>query len=147
MKIEAGKRYVRRDGKVTGPIGVEGEGGDTDYPFYDDVFECTYTPHGVWKLNGEEHPQDLVMIYPEPPSQGSVEIKVLRAEVAELKTSMETLGKCVGAMQQTVMDMLSLVLALRVVAVSANLITDAKLDAMRNACRESAARRVAERHN
>jgi len=147
MKIEAGKRYVRRDGKITGPIGVEGEVGDTDYPFYDDVFECTYTPYGVWKLNGEEHPQDLVMIYPDQPSPESIEIKVLRAEVAALNVQLETFGRAVGAMQETMMDMLTLVLSLRTVAVQSGLVTDAKLDAMRDKCREIAAKRVAERNN
>lgn len=69
------------------------------------------------------------------------------SDVDRLERDLIRLGQAVGAMQDTMMDMLTLVLSLRAVAVGSGLVTDAKLDAMRDICREIAAKRIAERNN
>ncbi len=69
------------------------------------------------------------------------------SDVERLERDLIRLGQAVGAMQDTMMDMLTLVLSLRAVAVSSGLVTDVKLDAMRDTCREIAAKRIAERNN
>ena len=59
MKLEPGKRYVRRDGEVTGPL-VRYE--SRKYPFYDHA-ECeVYRPNGRYWDHGEE-PEDLISEY------------------------------------------------------------------------------------
>ena len=51
MKLEIGKRYVRRDGKATG--GLFERDISTNYPFYDEVYDETYTEEGKWHIFGE----------------------------------------------------------------------------------------------
>lgn len=69
------------------------------------------------------------------------------SDVERLERDLIRLGQAVGAMQDTMMDMLTLILSLRAVAVASGLVTDAKLDAMRDTCREIAAKRIAEKNN
>jgi hypothetical protein len=62
MKLEVGKRYVRRDGKVTGPLK---RSDNPTYPFYCEELKAT------WEVTGElfpprSTPADLVAEYVEP---------------------------------------------------------------------------------
>lgn len=45
-KPEVGKRFYRRDGKVTGPIERYFGMGSYAYPFYDPKYNVIYTPQG-----------------------------------------------------------------------------------------------------
>ena len=63
MKIEAGKRYVRRDGAISGMIREDCN--DEDYPFWDDSDGSSYNEYGMW-LTGTEHDEDLIREYVEP---------------------------------------------------------------------------------
>lgn len=62
MKLQLGKRYVRRDGKVTGPL--ESVGLET-YPFFDQLRGLSYTESGSYYAVGEDD-YDLVSEYIEP---------------------------------------------------------------------------------
>lgn len=111
MRIEAGKRYVRRDGKISGVIeqrkGIIGE-----YAFEDPVMLKTYRADGMW--NGEHQvDSDLISEYIEPPSQEAVEIKVLRDEVAALTAALETLSRAFVIAQETLCDLVPMVLAIK----------------------------------
>ena len=79
MKIEAGKRYVRRDGKISGVI----EKGCTDdlYPFCDDDSGDCYREDGLWLL-GEESDEDLISEYVEPIAEQPAETETLRDRFA-----------------------------------------------------------------
>ena len=61
MKIEVGKRYVRRDGSVSGVIS---RNDDPDYPFTDELDD--YTEGGYFWVSATAHPADLVSEYVEP---------------------------------------------------------------------------------
>lgn len=107
MKIEAGKRYVRRDGRITGVIVKEL---DDTYPFFDRVHANSYTESGMlfdddsmYDDTENERGMDLVGEYV---SQESVEIKVLRAEVAELSNDVVQMAKAIVALQQTVLKIM-----------------------------------------
>lgn len=101
MKIEAGKRYVRRDGKISGVIsGVDDQ--SCLYPFWDREETLSYMPDGRYDSDGEPYPCDLIKEYIEPPSQEAVEIKVLRAEVAALKVECERLSEVLKLVVPTV---------------------------------------------
>lgn len=56
MKLEAGKRYIRKDGKLTGPLELDDE---SPFPFFDPKFCETYTVRGKFTLSGPEGPFDL----------------------------------------------------------------------------------------
>lgn len=62
MKLEVGKRYVRRDGKVTGPIELYNH---EQYHFRDSMHAHTYHESGVWSLV-EKTERDLISEYIEP---------------------------------------------------------------------------------
>ena len=62
MKLEAGKRYVRRDGKVTGELIDYYE---VNYPFCDPHSDETYTLTGSLFNWDEETPEDIVKEYNE----------------------------------------------------------------------------------
>ena len=76
MKLEYGKRYVRRDGEVTGPLQ---KNPSRDYPFNDDANANSYSKTGDYNLDdGEDCPFDLVSEYetpvpPTPPSANSIQ--------------------------------------------------------------------------
>lgn len=57
MKLEEGKRYVRRDGSVTRPLTDDGL---SIFPFHDD--EYTYTENGEY-YRGQESDYDLISEY------------------------------------------------------------------------------------
>jgi hypothetical protein len=59
MKLELGKRYVRRDGEVTGTLE---RGGTQLYTFYDPAKCEDYLPDGRFWDRGEE-PEDLIREY------------------------------------------------------------------------------------
>jgi hypothetical protein len=55
LQLQYGKRYVRRDGKITGELV---ENNNSKYPFLDALNECSYKSDGRY-LNAE-HEEDLV---------------------------------------------------------------------------------------
>ena len=62
IQLEVGKRYVRRDGRVTGPLRTDNH---AIYPFYDPDTQFSYTPSGS-RFRGSESFYDLVAEYSEP---------------------------------------------------------------------------------
>lgn len=66
MKIEAGKRYVRRDGAISGMIRKDCN--DDLYPFFDVDSGEFYCENGLW-LNETEHDEDLIREYVEQPAE------------------------------------------------------------------------------
>jgi hypothetical protein len=58
MKLELGKRYVRRDGEVTGPL--EKNDGNPEYPFWDNEHCYSYTPEGTNDLDYVGCPLDII---------------------------------------------------------------------------------------
>jgi hypothetical protein len=65
MKLEYGKRYVRRDGVVTGPLELNDYTG-TRYPFKDPIRDLNYPPSGDWYVDSpREDSLDLVHEYKE----------------------------------------------------------------------------------
>jgi len=61
MKLQFGKRYIRRDGKITDPLE---ESTDDTFLFMDDCYIETYREDGTWDLNPSlENPEDLVAEY------------------------------------------------------------------------------------
>ena len=69
MKIEAGKRYVRRDGKISGVIGVEGRPVLPEYKFSDGLL--TYRQDGVYDEWLGVSIDDLISEYIEPAADTS----------------------------------------------------------------------------
>ena len=57
MKLEIGKRYIRRDGKITPPLEYS-----RTYPFHDSDRVLSYAEDGVY-LRGEVRDCDLVAEY------------------------------------------------------------------------------------
>ena len=113
MKIEAGKRYVRRDGLISGGIRSHE---CAKYPFEDSVSLTTYRSDGRWSDKWES-PCDLISEYIEPPSQEAVEIKVLRAEVAALKVECERLNEVLKLVVPNVNDVVKAVAAAQAVLI------------------------------
>lgn len=67
MIIE-GKRYVLRNGKVTGPLQTAKDCYNKDYVWWrGEVGKRTvwWTTTGLWSTNGEESPLDIVKVYEE----------------------------------------------------------------------------------
>lgn len=62
MKIELGKRYIRRDGLLSGKIECSGSEG---YTLIDRDNEATYTSEGLW-IEGRVSHKDLVSTYLDP---------------------------------------------------------------------------------
>lgn len=81
MKLEIGKRYVRRDGLITAPLRASRRA--AAYPLWDDDHALSYTPNGVCLLGAESNP-DIVAEYedpaPEPPSGHPSEQRMVRIE-------------------------------------------------------------------
>ena len=124
MKIEAGKRYVRRDGTISGVITARQ---NILYPFEDLVAQKTYRRDGTW--NGEHRADcDLISEYIEQPSQESVEIKVLRAEVAALKVECERLNEVLKLVVPNVNDVVKAVAAAQAILVLKNIATQSELE-------------------
>lgn len=69
LEVQVGKRYVRRDGQVTGLIVYSGS---TDYPFRDSVRHLTYKSDGVWDVTRHPTTEDLVSEYVEPAKSGAL---------------------------------------------------------------------------
>lgn len=63
LEVQVGKKYVRRDGRVSGPIEYSG---GTDYPFRDSVTHFTYKSDGTWDVTRHPAAEDLVSEYVEP---------------------------------------------------------------------------------
>lgn len=63
MKIEPGKRYRRRDGKVTGSIMKAKFGECRFYDFYDPDSGIAYSEKGEYWTGLEKHDKDLVSEY------------------------------------------------------------------------------------
>lgn len=87
MKLEIGKRYVRRDGKITAPL-RKGQV-TSPYPFVDSATGCIYMPDGIYEIGYAPHSCDLVAEYVESPSL-ETRVTKLEADVAELKEPDET---------------------------------------------------------
>ena len=67
MKIEAGKRYVRRDGEISGVIGVVDRPAWAEYTFSDGYL--TYRQDGVYDQWTGVCVDDLISEYIEPKSE------------------------------------------------------------------------------
>lgn len=64
LRLEIGKRYVNRDGEVTGPLTPTDE---DIYAFMDEVTQLTYTAEGQYvHVSLNPHQRDLVSEYVEP---------------------------------------------------------------------------------
>lgn len=68
MKIEAGKRYIRRDGNITGALQFD-DSLCVVYNYYDPSNNETYSVNGNWN-EGSRDPKDLIEEY-KPPESGS----------------------------------------------------------------------------
>jgi hypothetical protein len=119
MKIEAGKRYVRRDGTISGTIYLRHS---EDYPFGDDTE--TYCEDGK-VYHDEETNNDLIGEYT---SQESVEIKVLRAEVAALKVECERLNEVLKLVVPNVNDVVKAVAVAQAIIVLKGIATQQELE-------------------
>ena len=97
MKLELGKRYVRRDGEVTGPLEITGRGKST-LQFYDPKHAYPYTPDGLL-FTYEEHAEDLIREYIEgdalTPESGSKASPSMRN--ADLPASKMTKREAIAA--------------------------------------------------
>lgn len=88
MKLEAGKRYVRRDGQVTGVITLRVSSGTfSEYCFADIENGHTFLVDGRYNYVIEAHPYDCMEEYvePTPATTGGpyVSVDVYNAVVAE----------------------------------------------------------------
>lgn len=61
MKLQEGKRYVRRDGQISGVI--EHNPFNYEYPFVDADNRNTYSKDGLRFIKGLEHASDLVGLH------------------------------------------------------------------------------------
>jgi hypothetical protein len=59
IKLEAGKRYVMRNGKITGPLHYMAPADKDSYPFDDDFGGSWLESGRVWR-NGTEYEYDIV---------------------------------------------------------------------------------------
>jgi hypothetical protein len=67
MKLEYGKRYVTRDGRVTGPLEENRVGcWEDSHPFHDPVTKNTWTQFGRWSPSNKDNKLDLVSEYIDP---------------------------------------------------------------------------------
>ena len=116
MKIEAGKRYVRRDGTISGVIR---KGCDNDlYPFFDVDSEEYYDENGLW-LNETEHDEDLISEY--------VESQPAETETLRDRFAMAALAGLIG--RNWDVDRLGHDTVIKQWGVSAYLVADAMLEA------------------
>lgn len=65
ITLEVGKRYVLRDGRVTGPL--EGTS-NADYPLWCNELATSWTRSGAYSIGFDREPQDIVAEYIEPPA-------------------------------------------------------------------------------
>lgn len=63
LKLEFGKRYVRRDGEISG---VLEDTFTSSYPFLDESQSATYTENGI-RISGTSDPSDLISEYVDDP--------------------------------------------------------------------------------
>lgn len=63
MQLEVGKRYFRRDGKITGPLEARG---DTGYSFWDSLHRTSHKANGM-RVFGASDAEDLISEYTENP--------------------------------------------------------------------------------
>lgn len=91
MQIEAGKRYVRRDGSVSGLIGSRDS---VDYPFKDIESGHTLTIGGNVYRGGSQHDYDLVAEYiePVPPSEVSGKESTVEYDLSGIPKGYEFVG-------------------------------------------------------
>lgn len=61
MKLQLGKRYVRRDGQISGVI--EHNPFNHEYPYVDDKYHNTYTEKGKRFNNLWDHDSDLASVH------------------------------------------------------------------------------------
>lgn len=79
LKLEVGKRYVRRNGEVSGVID---RGGSSIYPFYDPSARETYNEDGRY-YSKEKSERDFISEYIEPQAEPVTEdLTRLRDEFA-----------------------------------------------------------------
>ena len=78
MKLEIGKRYIRRDGIITGPLRMSKH---WQYSFYDPANDESYSEQGKF-LVGVKRDEDLMAEYTEPDSVPFAPEKTLRDEFA-----------------------------------------------------------------
>ena len=81
LTLKIGKRYVRRDGKVTGPLIASPYVG-TSHPFMDPNERVTYTASGCWMHDA--HDEDLVREYKSTKPEWRVVIKCESRDVARM---------------------------------------------------------------
>jgi hypothetical protein len=84
MKLQAGKRYIRRDGGVSGEL-VYNPKQNTHYPYVDSATDETYTEDGSFyktEIGNQEFLEDLVEEFAEP-----VEISWNTSEVFDSDSS------------------------------------------------------------
>lgn len=83
--IEAGKRYVRRDGTISGIIDLNYNSNySMDWVFQDG--HRTYRENGTWDYDGLESPRDLMKEYIEPESHGEWASRMLNDIRTQPKT-------------------------------------------------------------
>lgn len=66
MKLEKGKRYVRRDGNITGALQFREEYPEDPQPWFDSAFDFWYFENGKGWATELNHPEDLISEYVEP---------------------------------------------------------------------------------
>ena len=66
MKLEIGKRYIRRDGKISAKIERVANGCFPDHVFRDTVEGWSYTVDGIFSPDGSKDVLDLVAPYRRP---------------------------------------------------------------------------------
>lgn len=70
LQLEVGKRYVRRDGNVSGPLEVNTGYDKREFKFLDPEFFESYRENGTWAIDkGVETHLDLLREYWQPGSQ------------------------------------------------------------------------------
>lgn len=78
LKLEVGKRYIRRDGFVTAPLTKNPI--SAGYPFWDPKEENSYTEDGAFFSSGSESRRDLVAEYVEPETAAAPQSLTAEAE-------------------------------------------------------------------
>ncbi len=68
IQIQAGKRYVKRNGEISGVIEDHDH---EEYPFIDSENERSYAADGYYYHREKEDEDDLVSEYPEPSAEPS----------------------------------------------------------------------------
>jgi len=66
LQLEVGKRYVKRNGVISGWLQKNEQAYFETHPFRDGISQHTYKENGIWKENGAESEYDLIAEYVEP---------------------------------------------------------------------------------